>query len=163
MNRIETMAEAFEGGRSIVGRLLPGTDLIRGVETICRDHGVKRGAVVSGIGSLERGEFVYAVPDRNSRFGIKYSDPVRVEGPLELISCQGMIGQTPEGRMITHLHGLLSATDMTVRGGHLLENGNPVLVTVEVMIHEIKDVRVIKEMDEETGFPLFKFYPKPPA
>ncbi|MCP4688376.1 MAG: DNA-binding protein [Desulfobacterales bacterium] len=158
MNRIRTSASAFENGRTIVGRLLPGTDLIRGVEQICREHDLSRGSVVAGIGSLERAQFTYAIPDEASRIGIAFHDPARVEGPLELLACQGMIGEMAEGGLNIHLHGLMSAPDMRVYGGHFLEDGNPVLVTAEIMIHEIKDVRVIKDMDEETGFPIFTFH-----
>ncbi len=137
--------------------------MIEGIETICREHGVRRGAVVAAIGSLRRAQFVYAVPDEHSRIGMKYSDPVRVEGPLELVACQGMIGEMAEGGLNIHIHGLMSGPDMTIYGGHFLEKGNPVLVTVETMIHEITNIRVIKALDEETGFPLFKFYGKTPA
>ena len=39
-----------------------------------------------------------------------------------------------------------------------IQNGNPVLVTVEFLIHEHEGVRMVREQDMETNFPLFKFY-----
>jgi predicted DNA-binding protein with PD1-like motif len=90
--------------------------------------------------------------------GIKYSDPTTVNGPLELLACQGMIGPTPEGDLSVHLHGLMSDSDMKVYGCHFLKNGNPVLITVEFLIHEHDGVRMVREQDMETDFPLFKFY-----
>jgi hypothetical protein len=48
-----------------------------------------------------------------------------------------MIGLTVEGQLSIHLHGLMSGPDMKVYGGHFLEKGNPVLVTVEIVIHSL--------------------------
>jgi predicted DNA-binding protein with PD1-like motif len=52
----------------------------------------------------------------------------------------------------------MSDPDMKVYGGHFLEDGNPVLVTLEIMIHENQDARTVREQDVETGFPVFRFY-----
>ena len=101
---------------------------------------------------------VYAIPDASSKIGIRYHDPVIIGGPLELLACQGVIGQTEEGTLSVHLHGLFSDATMKVYGGHFLVGGNPVLATVEILIQESSDVRMIREQDEETGFLLFKFY-----
>jgi predicted DNA-binding protein with PD1-like motif len=147
-----------KNGRTIIGRILPGTDLIGGIEKICQDNHLAYGTIVAAIGSLSRGEFDYALPDKNAKMGVKYSDPTTVEGPLELLACQGMIGLTIEGDLSVHLHGLMSDSDMKVYGCHFLNNANPVLVTVEILIHEHEGVRMVREQDIETGFPLFKFY-----
>jgi predicted DNA-binding protein with PD1-like motif len=147
-----------KNGRTIIGRILPGTDLIGGIEKICQDNHLAYGTIVAAIGSLSRGEFAYALPDKNAKMGVKYSDPTTVEGPLELLACQGMIGLTIEGDLSVHLHGLMSDSDMKVYGCHFLNNANPVLVTVEILIHEHEGVRMVREQDIETGFPLFKFY-----
>ena len=158
MNQMRTQAIASKNGRTIIGRILPGTDLIGGIEKICQDNHLTYGTIVAAIGSLSRGEFVYALPDKSAKMGVKYSDPTTVEGPLELLACQGMIGLTIEGDLSIHLHGLMSDSDMKVYGCHFLENANPVLVTVEILIHEHEGVRMVREQDIETGFPLFKFY-----
>jgi predicted DNA-binding protein with PD1-like motif len=158
MSQIRTQAVASKKGRAVVGRIFPGTDLIKGIEKVCQDNQVTSGTIVAGIGSLSRAQFVYAVPDKDAKMGIKYSEPVRVEGPLEVLACQGTIGLTAEGQLGIHLHGLMSDPDMKVYGAHFLEDGNPVLVTVEIMIHENQDVRTAREQDLETGFPVFGFY-----
>ena len=158
MNQMRTQAMVSKNGRTIIGRILPGTDLIGGIEKICQDNHLAYGTIVAAIGSLSRGEFAYALPDKNTKMGVKYSDPTTVEGPLELLACQGMIGLTIEGDLSVHLHGLMSDSDMKVYGCHFLNNANPVLVTVEILIHEHEGVRMVREQDIETGFPLFKFY-----
>ncbi len=158
MSDVRIQTAVSEKGRRIVGRLLPGTDLIKGIIKVCCDHEVVYGTIVSVIGSLTEAKIVYAVADQTGKIGIRYSDPVRVEGPLELLACQGIIGRTMDGESSIHLHGLMSTPEMTVYGGHFLENGNPVLATAEILIQECSDVRILREQDGETGFPLFKFY-----
>ena len=158
MNKIRIQAIVSTSGRRIVGRLLPGTDLIAGLEAMCQHHDVTSGSVVSVIGSLSEAAVVHAVADDAGKIGIRYSDPTRIAGPLELLACQGGVGQTPDGQTSIHLHGLMSDPEMRVYGGHFLTGGNPVLATAEVLIQESRDVRMVREPDGETGFPLFKFY-----
>ena len=158
MSDVRTQTETSRKGRKIVGRLLPDTDLIKGIEKVCRHHDMVYGSILSVIGSLKEAEIVYAVADDAGKIGIRYSDPVRIKGPLELLACQGMIGRTADGESSIHLHGLMSNPEMTVYGGHFLENGNPVLATAEIFIQECSDVQIVREEDEETGFPLFMFY-----
>lgn len=155
-DRVQTVVS--EKGRRIVGRLLPGTDLIKGIEKVCHDHDMVCGAIVAVIGSLTEAKIAYAVADQTGKIGVRYSDPKQIEGPLELLACQGMIGRTVDAESSIHLHGLMSNPEMTVCGGHFLENGNPVLATAEIFIQECSDVQMVREEDEESGFPLFMFY-----
>ncbi len=159
MSSIRIQTVVSQAGRKIVGRLLPGSDLIKGIEEICRHHDVSGASILSVIGSLKKATIVYAITDDTRKIGIRYSDPARIEGPLELLACQGMIGQTEDGQLITHLHGLISDPQMTVYGGHFIEDGNPVLATAEILLQECRDVQLIKKQDAETGFPLFTFHP----
>jgi threonine dehydrogenase-like Zn-dependent dehydrogenase len=76
------------------GRLLPGTDLVKGIEKVCCHHGVMYRNILSIIGSLTKAKIAHAVVDQTGKIGIRYSEPVRVEGPLELLACQGVIGRT---------------------------------------------------------------------
>jgi len=158
METIRIQAVASEKGKRIVGRLLPGTDLISGIEAMCQQHRVTSATILSVIGSLIEARMVYAVPDASGKIGIRYHDPVTIAGPLELLACQGVVGQTEEGVPSVHLHGLVSDPAMKVVGGHFLAGGNLVLATAEILIQESSDVRMIREQDEETGFALFKFY-----
>ena len=160
MSDIRIQAAVSNTGKKVVARLLPGTDLLAGIREICLQTGVSSGVIVSVLGSLKQAEIVYAVPDKAGKIGIKYHDPVRINGPLELLACQGIVGKSGDGELSIHLHGLMSDPEMRVFGGHFLENVNPVLATAEILIQETADVEMIREQDEETGFPLFKFYGK---
>ena len=121
MTQIRTQSVSIKKGKVIIARILAGTDLISGIEKICQDNQIAYGTIVAAIGNLSRAKLVYAVVDKDAKFGINFSEPTSVEGPLELLSCQGMIGQSVKGELSVHLHGLLSDQDMKVYGGHFFE------------------------------------------
>jgi predicted DNA-binding protein with PD1-like motif len=145
-------------GRLIVGRILPGTDLFAGIKKICLENNLRYGSIVSMIGSLSKGKFVYAIDDEKAKLKFKYSDPVYLQGPLELLSAQGFIGLGDNGEINIHLHGLMSDKYMRLFGGHFVEGGNPILATMEIMIQELDGVKLLRGLDQETGFTLFEAY-----
>ena len=54
-------------GRTIAARLLPGTDLVTGIEAVCRAHHVQYGYFGSVMGSLRQATYVIAVPEPAAR------------------------------------------------------------------------------------------------
>lgn len=158
MTDIRVQWAQSKAGRVVFGRIYPGTEIIDGILKICEENYIRYGTIITMIGSLSRGTFVYAIPETDAKMGIKYSQPVEIEGPLEFLSGQGIIGVSDAGKPIIHLHGLLSDKNKKIYGGHFIDAGNPVLVTMEVVIQELEGVRLIKSQDEETDFPLFKPY-----
>lgn len=143
--------------RIIVGRIPKDTDLLTGIKEICNSYGVKHGYIASIIGSLRTGRFIYAIPSEGAKLGFKYSEPVNLEGPLELLASQGTIGVDDEtGDLSVHLHMLVSDQYMRVFGGHFIDGGNDIAVTAEIVIHEIDDVELHRGFDEESGFNIFK-------
>lgn len=144
--------------RLIVGRILPGIDLIEGIKDLCEKNNIRYGVVSSIIGSLRRGGVVYAIKDESSPLGIKYSDPTYFEGPLELLACQGIVGKDGSGEFQIHLHGLMSDEQLRILGGHFIPNENIILATAEVAIQAVDNAEFIRKFDIETGFPLFNFF-----
>lgn len=141
--------------RVVVGRIPRGVDLITGIKEICNEYGIKHGYIPMIIGSLDTGRFIYATSEQGTKIGFKYSDPVDLEGPLELLSAQAIIGVEDSGELSIHLHMLVSDKYMRVFGGHTVEGGNMVAATAEIIIHEIDDAKYIRSFDEGTGFNLF--------
>jgi predicted DNA-binding protein with PD1-like motif len=92
--------------------------------------------------------------------GIKYGEPVEVEGPLEFAGGSGMIGVLESGETVIHLHGVLADMDHRLYTGHFVEGGSPVLTTMEVVIQETPDIEIIRSFDEETEFSHFKVHGK---
>ena len=142
--------------RVVMGRIPRGYDLVEGIRTICEQHGIRNGYITGMIGSLKTGRMIYAIPDEDQAVGIRYSDPVEFEGPLEILSTQGSIGTDPDGKLSVHIHMMISDKYMRVFGGHFVEGGNEVLVTGEIVIHEIEGAENKRLFDEESGFHIFK-------
>lgn len=143
--------------RIIVGRIPKDIDLLTGIKEVCRSYAVKYGYIVSIIGSLKTGRFIYAIPGEGSKLGFKYSEPVNLEGPLELLAGQGIIGiDDATGDLSIHLHMLVSDKYMRVFGGHFTDGGNDIAATAEIVIHEIDNAELHRSFDEGTGFNLFK-------
>ena len=143
--------------RIIVGRIPKGIDLITGIKEVCKAHGIKYGYIASMLGSLKTGRFIYAIPGEGAILGFKYSEPVNLEGPLELLASQGIIGlDDATGDLSVHLHLVVSDKYMRVFGGHFVDGGNDVAATAEIVIHEIDNAEFHRGFDEETGFNIFK-------
>jgi len=140
----------------ISGRLLPGTDLIQGIKEICKKNDVKYGNIVSCIGSLSKATYIYAIDDEENPVKIRYCDPVVVTGPIELIACQGTIGQDDDETAI-HLHGMFNDKYTNIYSGHFYDKDNTVLATIEFLIVSYDSPVINKEFDSETGFRLLRY------
>ncbi len=149
--------ESFRSGDMIVGRLLPGTELVPGLVQACKRHGARYAAVVSLIGSLRGTDYFFIEPDETSPFGIRYGRPVNVPGGVEIVGCQGLIGEWDDGRPSAHLHYTLIDTAGRMYSGHVAETGNPCLVTVEFALRILEGGAVIRRFDPGLGFPIFTF------
>jgi len=132
----------------IVARLSPGTDILDGIQIVCKELHIKSGSIVSCIGSLRRAVFLVAVPLENE-IGAGYSDPVHVEGPLELLSGQGSIGLEKDKGVFVHLHAAFCDKDGKPFGGHLVKGENPVLITAEITIIQAEGVKMERTWNPE--------------
>lgn len=150
--------EAFETtiSKTVVARLSPGTDIFEGLREICRNKGIRSGTIVTMLGSLWSATLVCVTPDHTSEIGAKYFPPITIEGPLELIGAQGMIG-LKDGEISVHLHGTVGTDEMEPVAGHMVDNGNTrVLATMEIVIQAFSDLDLERVHDKETDFILFK-------
>lgn len=154
INRKAIFLEGNASSRAVIIRVLPGFDLIEGIEEACQSLGIKSGAVTSCIGSLQRASLMIAVP-LNNKIGAGYSDPRVLEGPLELLSGQGTIGLEEGGEIAIHLHGVVSDKEGHVHGGHLVKGENPVLITCEVMVTQAEGIRIVRVYDPEVDMNIF--------
>jgi predicted DNA-binding protein with PD1-like motif len=146
----ETEFEAVEAarGRILVGRLHPGADLIRGLEHACDAHGVRFAAVIACYGSLSAAGFKFLqVPSGESRPRLM---PHRVAERVEFMGGQGLVCESPTGARETHLHGSVSDATGAVLGGHFVIDENPVYNNMDFVLHELLDVRLIREHDPIT-------------
>jgi uncharacterized protein len=144
----EIETAATQPGRRIVGRLHPGTDLIRGLEAACDAHGIRFAAVTAAYGSLSSAAFKFLqVPPGETRARLMAH---AIDQRVEFMGGQGLICETSEGLRETHLHGAVSDATGTVTGGHFVPDRNPVFNNMDIVIQELPDVRLIRTHDPVT-------------
>jgi hypothetical protein len=150
-----TLHAEAEIRKAVFIRLSPGTDLISGIATVCRERGIHSACVASCIASLRRASFLVVVP-KDNRLGGGYSEPVHIETPIELISGQGSIGEATGGELFVHLHAALSDARGRAYGGHLIQGQCPVLITSEILILPLDGVRLKRIHDPEVEMPILR-------
>ena len=141
-------------GRVIPVRLRPGTDVMDGLRRVCEEEGIKHGAVLGGIGSLRQLSYQVLTPKPETKLGAGYTEPQVVPGPVEIVSLQGVIFQSEEGETLLHVHGTFSDQFGKVFAGHVVTGANPILATLDGMVAEVTDVRLVRRMEPEVGLGL---------
>lgn len=143
-------------GRVIALRMAPGEDILLGLQQVCKEHNLNNGIILSGIGSLNGARFCdpICLPEKKAGYG--YSDPIVMNGPVELLSAAGMICQGVDGETLFHVHLSLSDQNGGGWGGHLIE-GNKVLLTADFVIGELNGLCMGRRWD--TDLETFIFNP----
>ena len=136
----------------VMVRVLPGQDLIEGIEDVCNHLGIRSGSIACCIGSLQKASLMFLVPSQN-KVGAAYTDPQTIPGPLQIVSAQGVIGQD-RGAIFIHMHGLLVDKTGNVHGGHLIRGGTPVLITSDIVVARIEGAQLRRAYDPEVEFKL---------
>lgn len=120
-------------GRVIVVGLGPGDDVLDCINKAIRQHNIRQGAVVVGLGALSKAAWhrVPVFPDWETSSEVR-TEMVTIEAPMELGGLQGVIA---EG--IPHVH--MSVTDDQGRShtGHL-EPGTVIKYVGELVILEFE-------------------------
>lgn len=141
-------------GKAVAARILPGTDLIEGIEEICRENNITYAAIPNCFGSFEKAGFLYLVPQQEAKVGAGYGDLEIVEGPVEFLNGTGVVCQR-DGDYETHFHATMCDQHGDVFGGHMVKGKNPVLTTVDIVITEVLGVEMYRSFDEETDLVQF--------
>ena len=122
-------AQSFNASRYIALRLDPGEDVLLALRDVVREHHIRNGAILSGVGSLDRYHF-HVVKTTNMPPGNTF---VRGEGPFDILTVTGLV---VDGEV--HAHITFSNTEIAM-GGHL-EEGCRVLTFAVIAIAEALDV-----------------------
>jgi predicted DNA-binding protein with PD1-like motif len=121
--RQERLQPAHGGGAWVL-RLKPYEDLVTALCNFCADQGVRRVAVLGCVGSLMHATLLG--PERRVR---------RVEGPgIEIVTAAGWVDREHPG--LGTLTLTVADREGSVSAGRAAAGGNPVCVTVELMVQE---------------------------
>lgn len=138
------MSEVASMGRLIVGRILPGSDLVTGIEEICKKHRVRQAMIIGAIGSVVNPEFDWAATTEDLP-GTGHSAHREIEGAGSLISGQGLVCRNDDdSEMDVHIHCTITDSSGAVYGGHFPKGTVPVLSTIDVTLIEITDVKLVR-------------------
>ena len=135
--------------RTLAFRLPPGADLKAELERITREHDIRAGFILTGVGSLAEARLRMPTPVGAASSYRTYP------GPLEIVSLAGTLG--PDG---LHIHIALSGQDGACVGGHLME-GCLVHTTAELVIGALEGVAFARTEDPRTGFRELQVEPRP--
>jgi predicted DNA-binding protein with PD1-like motif len=142
-------------GKVVPVRLRTGTDVLEGLKQVCLDHQIKHGAILMGIGSLRQLSFQVLIPKPETKLGAGYTEPMLVPGPVEILSLQGVVFQSEDGETLLHAHGTFADQAGKVYAGHVVTGANPILATLDAVVAEVVDVRLIRRTDPDVGMGLF--------
>jgi len=140
--------------RTIAIRLGPGEDIYLKIIDACNKYKILNGVIVTGIGSVRKARFFNPIPIPHKKAGYGYSAPIELDGPIELISMNGMISHEGD-EVLIHVHCSFSDREGNGYGGHLIE-GNIVLLTTDIIIAEIEGIDMTRKYDEELEVPIFR-------
>ena len=125
------------GAEIIVARLENGEDVLECLQTLCTDHDIRNGVILSGYGTLSYAAF----------FGLQsteYPPPDfyrwRKEEGYELLNFTGVIADYQ-----VHAHMTVSTEEKAV-GGHL-EKGCRVLTLAEVVLMKLEGIKLKRMVD----------------
>jgi len=132
-------------GRTFVGRLATGSDLVKEIEQFCAEREI-RAAWVSCVGAVQHAAYAF-YNQQEKRYVEQWSD---THGELS-----GFVGNISmrDGAQFLHAHADFSSRDGSTVGGHLLHGC--VVWVAEVTIREMTGVELERTPDETTGLALW--------
>ena len=117
-------------------RMTPGEDVRTALATWCSERSIEAAAIVSAVGSVSKAMV---------RFGGR-EEGTLLEGDLEVCALSGTLANHG-----MHLHIAVADATGHMTGGHLL-NSTIVRTTLELVIHEIGGIRLLRKPDTSTGY-----------
>jgi uncharacterized protein len=132
-------------GRTFVGRLPTGTDLVEEIERFATEHEI-RAAWVSAIGAVSRSAYAYY--NQTTRQYKEMASPRH----HEMFGFAGNLSMR-DGRPFLHAHAGFGEINGETIGGHLLPGC--VVWVAEIEIRELLGVELTRELDELTGLALW--------
>lgn len=140
------LSVATKPGRCFMGRLAKGDDLLKGLENLCQQHGIRLGEV-RALGAVTRARVGYYSQEERKYYFLE------LDQPLEILALVGNIS-LKDGQPFVHAHVTLADDQGRAFGGHLAE-GAPVFACEYVIWEYTADQDLARQPDPETGLLLW--------
>jgi len=141
------MYREIRKGRTIMGRLAKGADLLSALEQVCRETGVRLGELTA-IGAVGKARVGYYDQERQ---GYAFEQWDR---PLEILSLVGNVS-LKDGEPFVHAHVTLADERGRGFGGHLAE-GTTVFACEFVLREYLSEKDYVRVPDAHTGLSLWE-------
>jgi uncharacterized protein len=132
-------------GRTLVGRLQTGSDVVEEIERTCAERGILA-AEVTVVGAVQHAAYAYY-----DQAALRYIE-LASEEHHELAGWVGNISQR-DGRPFLHAHATFADERGATVSGHILRG--TLAFVAEVIIHEWTDLSLVRTHDETTGLALW--------
>jgi predicted DNA-binding protein with PD1-like motif len=132
-------------GRTFVGRLATGSDLVEEIERICAEQGILA-AHVTVVGAATRAAFAYYDQEKQAYDELHSVAHHEIAGFIGNISLR-------DGKPILHAHCSFGDASGGAVTGHLVRG--TVVFVAEVTITEWTDISLVRTHDEATGLALW--------
>lgn len=132
-------------GRTFVGRLATGSDLVEEIERLCAEQSILA-AAVSVIGAVRRAHYAYY-----EQADHRYAE-LQTETHHEITGFVGNVSER-DGRPFLHAHATFADASGATVGGHLLRGIE--VFAAEVVVGELAEVSLVRQHDAETGLALW--------
>ena len=139
--------ETIEPVRMVMGKLSFGGDLLEELTSVCEKENITLGTV-EAIGAVQKGCIGYYDQDEK-----KYQF-TEFDKHLEIANLIGNIS-TRDGKPMVHAHVTFSDDESSCLAGHLA--AGTIVFACEFVITECKGPSFVRDLDEQTGLPLWKF------
>ena len=124
--------------------LQPGEMLLESVRRVCKDHDIRNGVVISGIGALKIAHMHHIKDTEFPPTDVFYT----LDKPLELSNVSGIIADGEP-----HLHVTVACGQERTWAGHL-EAGSEVAYLAEIAILKCNGLNMTRREDAERGIKL---------
>jgi hypothetical protein len=135
----------------VVMRLKRGDEIIASIRRACREYDVKNAVIISMIGSLKGAKYYDPIMNSEFKCGISYADPIFLECPVQFLGASGEVLHCDDDELDIHIHATFADSKGNAYGGHLAEDGNQALNTINIYIGIIGGVDMGFEWEEELG------------
>jgi uncharacterized protein len=132
-------------GRTFVGRLQTGSDMVEEIERTCAEQGILA-AEVTVVGAVQHAAYAFYEQRERRYLELASDDHHELAGWVGNVSLR-------DGRPFLHAHATFADPAGGTVSGHVLR-GTLVFVA-EVIIHEWTDVSLVRTHDETTGLALW--------
>ena len=108
-----------EAGGEFRVTLAEGDDLLNGLRATLAAASVSQAAVTVSSAVFSQFSYLTGQEDASGARVATYGAPTHLEGPVQLIGANAILGSDAEGKALVHCHAVVVDRAGTVHGGHL--------------------------------------------